>query len=70
MKEINFVSKFKDKITKIKRKIYLNDSRLQLILELALAFVLVSLLRKVTAHLPIRSLISNRKILDFNCAKV
>ena len=70
MKEINFVSKFKDKITKIKRKIYLNDSRLQLILELALAFVLVSLLRKRTAKLPIRSLISNRKILGFNCVKV
>ena len=70
MKELNFVSEFKDKTIKIKRKISLNhDFRLQLILELALAFVLVSLLRKVTAHLPIRSLISNRKILDFNCVK-
>ena len=70
MKEINFNRKFTDKITKIKRKIYLADFRLQLILELALALVLSSLLRTVTAHLPIRSLISNQKIRDFNCVKV
>ena len=62
MKEINFVSEFKDKI-KIKRKIYLNDFCLQLILELALAFVLILLLRKVTAHVPSGHLFPTEKYL-------
>ena len=62
MKEINFVSEFKDKI-KIKRKIYLNDFCLQLILELALAFVLILLLRKVTAHVPSVHLFPTEKYL-------
>ena len=69
MKEINFASKFKDKLTKIKRKTSVNDFCLQLILELALVFVLVSLLRKRTGQLPFCSRISNQKRLDFNCVK-
>ena len=69
MKEINFVTKFKDKAIKIKRKNFLKDFRLQLVLELALALVLASLLRKGTTKLPFRSRISNRKILGFNCVK-
>ena len=59
MKERNFVSKFKDKTIKIKREISLNYFLLQIILELAKAFVPVSLLRKCTVKLPIRSRIPN-----------
>ena len=61
--EINFFSKFKDKLTKIKRKISLNDFRLLLILKLPLAFVLASLLRKRVGQSSTRSHISKQKIL-------
>ena len=70
MLEICLNGEIKDKLIKIKRKVFLEDFRSFLIQELAFTFVFITLIRMRTLQLSGRSHISNQKKMIFNCGKV